>query len=74
MKQVAVEENNLASHKAAENTAGPGSSPAAPPNQFGLLPSDPLDFIFYRTNGNLLLLRKGIQNMYKLVKFLVHYR
>jgi hypothetical protein len=46
MIQVAVEENNLASHKA-ENTAGPGSSPAAPPNQFGLLPSDPLDFIFY---------------------------
>jgi hypothetical protein len=73
MIQVAVEENNLANHKA-ENTAGPGSSPVAPPNPFGLLSSDPLDFIFYRTNGNLLLLCKGIQNMYKLVQFLVHYR
>jgi hypothetical protein len=73
MIQAAVEENNLASHKA-ENTAGTGSSAAAPPNQFGLLPSDLLDFIFYRTNGNLLLLCKGIQNMYKLVQFLVHYR
>jgi hypothetical protein len=74
MMQVAVEENNLASHKA-ENTAGPESSPATPPpNQFGLLPSDLLDFIFYRTNWNLLLLCKGIQNMYKLVQFLVHYR
>jgi len=73
MIQVVVEENNLANHKA-ENTVDPGSSPVAPPNQFGLLSSDPLDFIFYRTNGNLLLLCKGIQNMYKLVQFLVHYR
>jgi len=43
---MAAEENNLASHKA-ENTAGPGSSPTAPPNQFGLIPSNLLDFIFY---------------------------
>jgi hypothetical protein len=72
MIQVAVKANNLAIHTA-EKRAGPGSSHAAPPNQCELLLSHPLDFVLYRTDGDLLLLSKRIQDMYKLVQLLVHY-
>jgi hypothetical protein len=72
MIQVAVEASNLAIHKV-ENNTGPGFSPTILPDHCGLLLSYALDFIFHRSDRNLLFLGYSIQHMYKLVQFLVHY-